>query len=97
MFLISPFLQQVTFWPEEDIYTQPRNSASAEDLEERMSLSSQLRKTKSMDASCLDIRAIGDLAPTSPMSGGASSLLPLTRAKSEFNLTASNSSLVQGV
>lgn len=51
-----------------------------------MSISSQLRKTKSMDASCLDIRSIGDAS--SPM-------LSLARAKSEYNLTASSGSLTQ--
>lgn len=41
-----------------------------------------------MDASCLDIRSIGD-ATGSPM-------LSLSRAKSEYNLTASTHSLMQG-
>jgi hypothetical protein len=40
-----------------------------------------------MDASCLDMRSINDA--TSPMK-------PLSRAKSDFNLTASTHSLVQG-
>lgn len=52
--------------------------------DDRLSITSQLRKTKSMDASCLDIRSIGDAS--SPM-------LSLARAKSEYNLTASSPSL----
>nr|CAD7453900.1 unnamed protein product [Timema tahoe] len=76
-------LQQVSFWPEEDVYSSPR-SPNVED--DRLSLASQLRKTKSMDASCLDMRSINDA--TSP-------LKPLSRAKSEFNLSASTHSLAQ--
>jgi len=78
------FLQQVSFWPDEDLYSSPR-SPNVED--DRLSIASQLRKTKSMDASCLDMRSINDA--TSPMK-------PLSRAKSDFNLTASTHSLVQG-
>lgn len=78
------FLQQVSFWPDEDLYSSPR-SPNVED--DRLSIASQLRKTKSMDASCLDMRSINDV--TSPMK-------PLSRAKSDFNLTASTHSLVQG-
>lgn len=77
-------LQQVSFWPDEDLYSSPR-SPSVED--DRLSIASQLRKTKSMDASCLDMRSINDA--TSPMK-------PLSRAKSDFNLTASTNSLVHG-
>jgi hypothetical protein len=80
----NPFLQQVSFWPDEDLYSSPR-SPNVED--DRLSIASQLRKTKSMDASCLDMRSINDA--TSPMK-------PLSRAKSDFNLTASTHSLVQG-
>nr|CAD7408479.1 unnamed protein product [Timema cristinae] len=75
--------EQVSFWPEEDVYSSPR-SPNVED--DRLSLASQLRKTKSMDASCLDMRSINDA--TSP-------LKPLSRAKSEFNLSASTHSLAQ--
>ncbi|PNF29375.1 hypothetical protein B7P43_G07687, partial [Cryptotermes secundus] len=77
-------LRQVSFWPDEDLYSSPR-SPSVED--DRLSIASQLRKTKSMDASCLDMRSINDA--TSPMK-------PLSRAKSDFNLTASTHSLVHG-
>ncbi|KAJ9591290.1 hypothetical protein L9F63_002164, partial [Diploptera punctata] len=76
-------LRQVSFWPDEDLYSSPR-SPNVED--DRLSIASQLRKTKSMDASCLDMRSINDA--TSPMK-------PLSRAKSDFNLTASTHSLVQ--
>lgn len=44
-----------------------------------MSINSQLRKTKSMDASCLDIRSITEVgSPVNTMS----------RAKSEYNLNS---------
>lgn len=46
-----------------------------------MSLNSQLRKTKSMDASCLDIRSMAEVG--SPVN-------TLSRAKSEYNLNSSN-------
>lgn len=74
----------MTFWPDEDVYSNPRSPHLDDD---RLSITSQLRKTKSMDASCLDIRSIGDAS--SPM-------LSLSRAKSEYNLTASSPSLAQG-
>lgn len=70
-------LTQVSFWAED---------GSPKLDEDRVSLSSQLRKTKSVDASCLDMRAMGDLS--SPPS-----LHPLARAKSDFNLTSSTNSL----
>lgn len=54
--------------------------------DDRTSLSSQLRKTKSMDASCLDVRAMNDIS--SPVLN-----YPLSRAKSDFNLNASSQSL----
>ncbi|XP_063224320.1 uncharacterized protein LOC134532068 isoform X2 [Bacillus rossius redtenbacheri] len=76
-------LRQVSFWPDEDVYSSPR-SPNVED--DRLSIASQLRKTKSMDASCLDMRSINDA--TSP-------LKPLSRAKSEFNISASTHSLAQ--
>ena len=56
--------------------------------DDRASVNSQLRKTKSMDASCLDMRTMNDIS--SPPHH------PLTRAKSDFNLTASTQSLSQG-
>ncbi|KFB41177.1 AGAP001369-PA-like protein [Anopheles sinensis] len=48
-----------------------------EDDEDRESIASQLRKTRSIDASCLDMRSLGDVA---------NSTLQMPRAKSEFNL-----------
>ena len=73
--------QQLSIWQDDDNF-------SSETIldDDRISISSQLRKTKSMDASCLDIRSINDV----------SSLKPLSRAKSEFNINSSNNSLVQG-
>ncbi|KAK8395636.1 hypothetical protein O3P69_005622 [Scylla paramamosain] len=44
--------------------------------EDAMSISSQVRKARSMDASCLDLSAAGEEPPSRP----------LTRARSEFNL-----------
>lgn len=76
--------QQISVWQDEDLYSNPRSPNFEED---RMSISSQLRKTKSMDASCLDIRSIGDVG--SPVN-------TLSRAKSEYNLNSSNNSLAQG-
>lgn len=70
-------LTQVSFWAED---------GSPKLDEDRVSLTSQLRKTKSVDASCLDMRAMGDMS--SPPS-----LHPLARAKSDFNLTSSTNSL----
>ncbi|EEB14776.1 insulin receptor tyrosine kinase substrate, putative [Pediculus humanus corporis] len=73
-------LRQLSIWQDDDNF-------SSETIldDDRISISSQLRKTKSMDASCLDIRSINDV----------SSLKPLSRAKSEFNINSSNNSLVQ--
>ncbi|VVC29209.1 Hypothetical protein CINCED_3A013528 [Cinara cedri] len=72
-------LRQVSFWLDDDV-SSPRVD------DDRTSLSSQLRKTKSMDASCLDVRAINDIS--SPLLN-----YPLSRAKSDFNLNASSQSL----
>lgn len=72
-------LQQVSFWLEDDVGS-PRMD------DDKVSLSSQLRKTKSMDASCLDVRALNDIS--SPVLN-----YPLSRAKSDFNLNASSQSL----
>ncbi|XP_050055791.1 uncharacterized protein LOC114121770 isoform X2 [Aphis gossypii] len=72
-------LRQVSFWLDDDI-SSPRID------DDRISLSSQLRKTKSMDASCLDVRALNDIS--SPVLN-----YPLSRAKSDFNLNASSQSL----
>ncbi|EFA00091.2 hypothetical protein TcasGA2_TC002906 [Tribolium castaneum] len=74
-------LRQISVWQDEDVYSNPR-SPNLED--DRISISSQLRKTKSMDASCLDIRSIGDVG---------SPVTTLSRAKSEYNLNSSTHSL----
>lgn len=74
-------LQQLNFWQDEDDFSSGTNVD-----DDRISISSQLRKTKSMDASCLDVRSINEV----------SSMKPLSRAKSEFNLNSSTHSLVQG-
>ncbi|XP_050542475.1 brain-specific angiogenesis inhibitor 1-associated protein 2-like protein 1 isoform X2 [Daktulosphaira vitifoliae] len=73
-------LRQVSFWLDDDNVNSPRID------DDRISLSSQLRKTKSMDASCLDVRAMMDIS--SPVLN-----YPLSRAKSDFNLNASSQSL----
>ncbi|XP_049854914.1 brain-specific angiogenesis inhibitor 1-associated protein 2-like isoform X2 [Schistocerca gregaria] len=78
-------LRQVNFYSED-----APSEAERDRLEDdRVSMSSQLRKTKSMDASCLDMRSIGDAASQH------SPLKPLSRAKSEFDLSASTQSLDQ--
>lgn len=69
----------MSFWLDDDI-SSPRID------DDRTSLTSQLRKTKSMDASCLDVRAMNDIS--SPVLN-----YPLSRAKSDFNLNASSQSL----
>lgn len=53
-----------------------------DDDSERGSVISAMRKTRSIDASCLDMRSIGDVVNSSSMN--------MPRAKSEFNLTSSN-------
>ena len=58
------------------MYASPRGGVVSADELERMSLTSQLRKTRSMDASCLDVRSLDQAA--SPPS--------MHRAKSDFNL-----------
>ncbi|KAG6445346.1 hypothetical protein O3G_MSEX003854 [Manduca sexta] len=70
-------MRQVSFWTDEDVYASPR----AGDDDDRASVGSALRKTRSVDASCLDVRSIGELG--SPAQG-------LSRAKSDFNLQASS-------
>lgn len=69
-------MRQVSFWADEDVYASPRNG----DDDDRASVGSALRKTRSVDASCLDVRSIADLG--SPSHG-------LSRAKSDLNLQAS--------
>ncbi|XP_050422408.1 uncharacterized protein LOC126834495 [Adelges cooleyi] len=73
-------LRQVSFWLDDDNVGPQRID------DDRTSLTSQLRKTKSMDASCLDVRAMMDIS--SPVLN-----YPLSRAKSDFNLNASSQSL----
>lgn len=70
-------MRQVSFWADEDVYASPR----AGDEDDRASVGSALRKTRSVDASCLDVRSMGDLG--SPAQG-------LSRAKSDFNLQSSH-------
>ncbi|XP_014357627.2 uncharacterized protein LOC106710152 isoform X1 [Papilio machaon] len=70
-------MRQVSFWADEDVYASPRNG----DDDDRASVGSALRKTRSVDASCLDVRSIAELG--SPAQG-------LSRAKSDFNLQASS-------
>ncbi|CAK1547229.1 unnamed protein product [Leptosia nina] len=69
-------MRQVSFWADEDVYASPRNG----DDDDRASVGSALRKTRSVDASCLDVRSIADLG--SPSQG-------ISRAKSDLNLQAS--------
>ncbi|KAK9886735.1 hypothetical protein WA026_018386 [Henosepilachna vigintioctopunctata] len=77
-------LRNISVWQDEDVYSNPRSPNFEDD---RMSIASQLRKTKSMDASCLDIRSIGDVG---------SPVTTMSRAKSEYNLNSSTHSLIQG-
>uniref|UniRef100_A0A6B2EEQ6 Putative insulin receptor tyrosine kinase substrate n=1 Tax=Phlebotomus kandelakii TaxID=1109342 RepID=A0A6B2EEQ6_9DIPT len=51
----------------------------SEDDSDRLSITSALRKTRSIDASCLDMRSLGDVMNS----------MQMPRAKSEFNLTTS--------
>lgn len=81
--IFSNRLRQISVWQDEDLYSNPRSPHFDED---RISIASQLRKTKSMDASCLDIRSIGDVG---------SPVTTLSRAKSEYNLNSSTHSLEQ--
>lgn len=57
-----------------------------EDDDDVHSIASQLRKTRSIDASCLDMRSLGDVVN--------SSMMHMPRAKSEFNLTNSSTGSV---
>ncbi|XP_077258039.1 insulin receptor substrate 53 kDa isoform X2 [Temnothorax americanus] len=80
-------LRQTSFWPEDE-----ENGGS-----ELTTMSSQLRKTRSMDSSCLELR-LGSLPGNPPSSGGhlgPALHLPaaLSRARSEANLHASTLSL----
>uniref|UniRef100_A0A2M4CFY1 Putative insulin receptor tyrosine kinase substrate n=1 Tax=Anopheles darlingi TaxID=43151 RepID=A0A2M4CFY1_ANODA len=53
-----------------------------DDEDDRESIASQLRKTRSIDASCLDMRSLADVA---------NGTLQMPRAKSEFNLNNNHS------
>jgi hypothetical protein len=92
MITTRAFPQQTSFWPEDE-----ENGGS-----ELTTMSSQLRKTRSMDSSCLELR-LGPLPgnPSSSASGhlGPVSHLPaaLSRARSEANLHASTLSLGPGM
>ncbi|KAK2577135.1 hypothetical protein KPH14_003297 [Odynerus spinipes] len=78
-------LRQVSFWPEDE-----ENGGS------ELTMSSQLRKTRSMDSSCLELR-LGPPSGNPPSSAhhGPPPHLPaaLSRARSEANLHASTLSL----
>ncbi|CAL7933117.1 unnamed protein product [Xylocopa violacea] len=78
-------LRQVSFWPEDE-----DNGGS------ELTMSSQLRKTRSMDSSCLELRPgppSGNV-PSSTYQGPSSHLSSaLSRARSEANLHASTLSL----
>lgn len=50
---------------------------SEDEEEDRISISSQMRKTKSIDASCLDMKSLGEVA----------NHMHMPRAKSEYSLT----------
>ena len=85
-------LQQVSFWPEDE-----ENGGS-----ELTTMSSQLRKTRSMDSSCLELR----LGPPQSQSTGSGlghghvgqghMGTAMSRARSEANLHASTLSLGPG-
>lgn len=82
--------QQTSFWPEDE-----ENGGS-----ELTTMSSQLRKTRSMDSSCLELR-LGPLPGNPQSSGGHLGPTPhlpavLSRARSEANLHASTLSLGPG-
>ncbi|KAF5280218.1 hypothetical protein FQA39_LY05352 [Lamprigera yunnana] len=81
--IFSSKIRNVSIWQDDDLYSNPRSPHYDDD---RMSISSQLRKTKSMDASCLDIRSIEEVG---------SPVTTLSRAKSDFNLNSSIPSLAQ--
>ncbi|CAG9584700.1 unnamed protein product [Danaus chrysippus] len=77
-------MRQVSFWADEDVYASPRNG----DDDDGASVGSALRKTRSVDASCLDVRSIADLG--SPSHG-------ISRAKSDLNLQASLHTMEQDI
>ncbi|XP_059609302.1 uncharacterized protein LOC132256769 [Phlebotomus argentipes] len=63
----------------ESMFTRRIKDCFSEDDSDRLSISSALRKTRSIDASCLDMRSLGDVMNS----------MQMPRAKSEFNLTTS--------
>ncbi|XP_011315016.1 uncharacterized protein IRSp53 [Fopius arisanus] len=77
-------LRQVSFWPEDE-----ENGGS------QLTMSSQLRKTRSMDSSCLELRlgAPPSHPPSIHPNDGSHISSALSRARSEANLHASNLSL----
>lgn len=80
--------QQVSFWPDDE-----ENGGS------ELTMNSQLRKTRSMDSSCLELR-LGPSPGNSTLvhHGGPPHLPPaLSRARSEANLHASSLSLGPGL
>ncbi|XP_066138107.1 uncharacterized protein IRSp53 isoform X2 [Euwallacea fornicatus] len=83
--VFSSRIRQISVWQDEDLYSNPRSPNFEED---RISINSQLRKTKSMDASCLDIRSIAEVG---------SPVTTMSRAKSEYNLNSSNANGVQDI
>lgn len=66
----------------ENVYAQQMiMDMNNDDDSDQGSIISAIRKTRSIDASCLDMRSIGDVVNSSVMN--------MPRAKSEFNLTSS--------
>ncbi|XP_076233942.1 insulin receptor substrate 53 kDa [Calliopsis andreniformis] len=78
-------LRQVSFWPEDE-----ENGGS------ELTMSSQLRKTRSMDSSCLELRPgppSGNVSNTTYQGLSSHPPTALSRARSEANLHASTLSL----
>ncbi|XP_043251422.1 uncharacterized protein LOC122396800 [Colletes gigas] len=78
-------LRQVSFWPEDE-----ENGGS------ELTMSSQLRKTRSMDSSCLELRPgppSGNMSSTTYQGPSSHLSTVLSRARSEANLHASTLSL----
>ncbi|XP_055302188.1 uncharacterized protein LOC129568401 isoform X2 [Sitodiplosis mosellana] len=63
----------------ENMFAKNIKDQYIDDESDRGSIISAIRKTKSIDASCLDMRSLGDVVNSSTMN--------MPRAKSEFNLT----------
>lgn len=75
----------------ENMFTTKQLKDMDDDEDDAQSIASQLRKTRSIDASCLDMRSLGDVVN--------SSMMHMPRAKSEFNLNnnSNTSTLVGGM